>query len=110
MIFVMEIYRKIVTQSATTSDSMIPNQWNLVTGTYDSSTRAIKIYLNGVLGGTKTFSAGYANPNLDVNTTAVQIGKRINTERVIGGLDDVRLYNKALTASEIDALYLMGTH
>jgi len=42
-----------------------------------------------------------------INASAVNLGK-ISTSYLTGKLDDVRFYNKVLSSSEVQALYLMG--
>jgi antitoxin component YwqK of YwqJK toxin-antitoxin module len=82
------------------------NVWAFVTGTYDGST--VKLYLNGSLQASTTYAGnieyttnnplcfgGEATP-----TTCTQAG-----EYYPGVIDDVRLYNRALSASEVTALY-----
>jgi hypothetical protein len=81
-----------------------------VAGTYDPTVAQIKLYVDGVLEATNTFAgtAGWV-----VGDTIVQdatknwnIGRDSkNTTRLFTGLiDDVRIYNNALTAAEVKAL------
>jgi hypothetical protein len=78
------------------------NQWSHVAGTYDGTTR--KVYLNGteVLSDTSA-SGDFTSPSTDVLS---QIGKDINTNERdwSGGLDELLVYNRALSASEISDL------
>lgn len=79
-----------------------PNIWYHIVYTSNSSTK--NFYVNGLLSITRT------NSVQPFSTTAnLQIGKRWNdTEHYKGAFDEVRLYNKRLTAAEIYTLYLLG--
>jgi len=75
------------------------NEWHHVTGTYENST--IKLYVDGVLDTTTTG----ASP-MGKSTTSLLIGENPEaTGRYWNGLiDDVRLYRKALSASDISVI------
>lgn len=78
--------------------------WAHLVGTYDGAN--IKIYTNGVLSGTTAYVAAIA-----VGVSTVQIGGRENTasrQFLNGGVDDVRFYNRALSAQEIYELYTLS--
>jgi regulation of enolase protein 1 (concanavalin A-like superfamily) len=75
------------------------NEWHLVTGTYENST--IKLYVDGVLD-TTTASAspiGKSTTNLFIGENPEATGRNWN-----GLLDDVRIYRRALSPSEIGVL------
>ena len=75
------------------------NTWYHVVGTYDGATA--RIYVNGTLDGSNDFvSTGTGN------TDPLMIGGRDNnTDMFDGAIDDVRLYDRALSDSEISAMY-----
>lgn len=79
------------------------NQWVMLTGVISSQPTAF--YTNGVLFGTAGSGGGL---NADIGGY-VMIGTSINAnpsaEYFIGSIDDVRIYNRALTAAEIKQLY-----
>ena len=79
------------------------NSWTHVAGTYDGST--IKIYMNGVLAD----SFAYAGPLIH-STAPLLIGDAAGTGNYHwnGGLDEVALYNRALTGTEILEHYQLG--
>jgi gliding motility-associated-like protein len=85
-----------------TGDSLwLPNHWYFVAGTYDGS--AMKIYLNGAL--IKQYSV---SGTIDIYNEPVCIGRTKNypgNAYTPGSIDDARIYNRALTAAEIEALY-----
>ncbi len=76
------------------------NTWYHLTGTYDGAN--IKIYLNGVLSATtaRTGPIGTNTANINIGRDADSGGRRYYRGRI----DDVRIYNRALTAEEIQAL------
>ncbi len=79
--------------------------WYHVAGVYNSSSLTLDIYVNGVLdNGTLSGAVPASQFNSSVN---VNIGKRAAgaNRRFDGVIDDVRVYNYALTASEISAIY-----
>ena len=75
------------------------NTWYHVVGTYDGATA--RIYVNGALDGSNDFvSTGTGN------TDPLMIGGRDNnTDMFDGAIDDVRLYDRALSDSEVSAMY-----
>ena len=76
----------------------IDGSWQHVAATYDGTT--IKLYIDGVLEGSMPWTGTIAS-----NATALGIGAQSNNTRWFqGDLDDVRLYNRALSAGEIAAL------
>ena len=72
--------------------------WHLVTGTYDGTTG--RLYVDGILVASETFAAP---PNASF---PLFIGRfsSANGYGWNGGIDEVRLYNRALTAAEIQVL------
>ncbi len=85
------------------------NTWSHIVGLWDGTTAAngIKLYVNGVLKsvGTATFSAMWSQP-----TWNAYMGADVeNTRYYFNGLiDEVRIYNRALTPSEVEGLYNSG--
>jgi chitodextrinase len=85
-----------VESSANVNDGV----WHKVAGTYDGT--SLKVYVDGVLSGTSTA------PGVTLSSTsnALEIGGHCNGNAYIwsGAVDDVRVYNRALSASEVAAL------
>lgn len=77
-----------------TDCSLVSNSWTHIVISFDGSTR--KIYLNGILNKTETGSCGITNNN----TGDLYLGKNYT-----GTLDDVIIYNRILTQTEITELY-----
>ena len=87
------------------SDSLInnPNLWYHIVGTFNSSQQLINLYINGqiqvgqiTLGGT---SSSITPPGI------LQFGKYGNLNYSNTSLDDIGIWNRALTACEIQDLY-----
>ena len=78
-----------------------PNVWYYGVVTYDGS--IVRLYLNGQLEATKTSSL---NTVLDSN--GLLIGNRPGVAKWQGQLDEVTLFNRALSSNEIAALYAAG--
>jgi hypothetical protein len=72
--------------------------WLHVVATYDGAT--IKLYINGVLQGSKTATFQIASNSLPLAIGAQDDGYR----GFAGAIDGVKLFNRALTAAEIVAL------
>jgi hypothetical protein len=90
------------------------NQWYHIVAVYTFGTAgSAKIYVNGVLSA-GTWVQGNGTDAPDVNNTPVTIGGDICSgcsnvnEPIIGRLDDVRLYNRALSSTEVASLYNQG--
>lgn len=88
------------------STSALPlNTWTHVVGVYDGS--QAKIYINGVLNNSATSSGALCD-----TSSALVLGFNIETgttENFMGYLDDVRIYNRAISVDEVKRLYEIGT-
>ncbi|MGH7164355.1 MAG: LamG-like jellyroll fold domain-containing protein, partial [Nitrospiraceae bacterium] len=91
------------------STSLLPlDTWSHVVGTYDAATGELKVYFNGVLEQTVTATG----PMDSQPTTPFQIGG-FQHPPFIGGfftgrIDEVHLYSRALTATEVQARTCVG--
>lgn len=75
------------------------DRWHLMSFTYDGST--MNLYLDGVSQSTKT------NSPLNTGSSNLVIGSYIQSSNYFNGqLDEVRIYNRALTAAEVQQIYL----
>jgi hypothetical protein len=77
------------------------NVWYHVAGVYNASARTLDIYVNGVLDNgvlVGTVPTSQATNNVNVN-----IGRRTGGFYFNGIIDEVRIYNRALSAAEIQA-------
>lgn len=74
-------------------------KWTLLTFTYDGTT--IKTYVNGNLDTTNSFSG-----NIGYSSSGLYIGHNgIAGQYFRGLIDDIKIYNRALSASEVSAMY-----
>ena len=79
------------------------NTWYHVTGVYNAASSELHVYLNGQLDdGTLLGTVTTTQQN---STANVNIGRRpgISGHNFNGRIDDVRIYNRALTQTEIQA-------
>jgi hypothetical protein len=91
------------TKSGGTASSLIADQWNHIAFSYDASTYELALYINGSAVWIGTADSGYRTPV--TNTESLYIGGNPDGYSTLGAFNgdiaDVRLYNKALTASQI---------
>ena len=85
---------------AVTYGTLIPDNWYHLVMTYDSSTGKWYAYINGAQYLLKTLSG-----TIGISSTNLQIGRDLTIYFSNGLIDDVRIYNRALSAAEIKALY-----
>ena len=85
------------------TDNVPLNQWSHLAGTFDG--RYVKIYRDGELKHTKDIGRFV---KIDTTAQPVWIGRYGNTQYFSGSIDDVRIYDRALSAEEIRQLYWQG--
>ena len=95
------------TTFADSSVNLTPGDWYFAVATYDSASGDMKLYLDGSEVASGSHSAGGA---VDTNPAVpVALGANGTAERFFDGvLDDVRLYDRALSATEVSALFAAG--
>ncbi|MEK7574182.1 MAG: LamG domain-containing protein, partial [Patescibacteria group bacterium] len=84
--------------TGTGSGSMGTNTWHYLAMTYDGSN--IKIYLDGALASNNNFSLGFCN-----NPSSSYYIAQGSASPGVYLVDDARIYNRALSATEISAIY-----
>jgi hypothetical protein len=82
------------------------NVWTHVAATYTTADGALRVYINGTADGTATRGSAIASPA--GLSTLIGADARDITNFFNGTLDDVRVYNRALSAQEISALHAPG--
>ena len=76
-----------------------PNVWYLISGTYDGA--SIKLYVNNNLEASKKVTG-----KMDTYETDLFIGKSAEKKFYTSGhFDDLRIFNRAISKKEIEALY-----
>jgi hypothetical protein len=92
------------TVSSANSDNLY-NQWNHVLGIIDE-TGSTKIYINSQLMDSSIYNVNYSSCST-INTSLRFGGPWWNSDSqyYVGQLDDIAIYNRALTQEEITALY-----
>jgi Concanavalin A-like lectin/glucanases superfamily len=77
--------------------------WYYLTGVWDSSTNNLYLYLNGTLVASQNTAALVPDPS---SGNPLTIGQEVGVSDFTNGtLDDARVYNRALSAAEILAMY-----
>jgi hypothetical protein len=87
--------------------NVLDNQWHHLAFAYDETTSNMKIYRDGQLYSTQSW-AGHGKINMDASkVTGFYLGGKTTDwgKAFDGGLDQFRLYNKALTDAEVMELF-----
>jgi len=80
-------------------------KWYHLTATYDGET--LKAYKDGKLASSNTDPSGIA----DSSSYTIKIGRHaVRSEYFSGSIDDVRIFSRALSASEIQAIYNISSN
>lgn len=92
---------------------LTPGIWTHVAATYDAATGAMKFYVNGVELGSP-FNSAPPNTLIRTNDHELSIGSRQSGSAAYdlnfsGLIDEVEIYNRALTAEEIAAIFNAGS-
>ncbi len=88
---------------STSNSSLIINEWNFVMGTYDGA--SVNLYINGVLDRTAAVTGGAcqnAEPLIFGNERRFPLLPPAFSP-FLGNIDEVRIYNRALTLAEMQA-------
>jgi len=96
------------TPNGTGTDTVGRNSWHMVTSVYTASTSQLDNYIDGTLDNSTT---GVSQPNA-LATASLYIGEddpSIGGYHLFGALSDIRIYNRAITTTEITALYNVTT-
>jgi hypothetical protein len=99
--------------SVTTSAPLANNQWYHVAATLDGNTGDMSIYINGVLAAQTNTSLRPFGPLISSEEPTIGIGN-VGTScwdyvPFNGYIDEISLYSRALSQSEIEAIYNAGS-
>jgi hypothetical protein len=75
------------------------NVWRHVVAVWDRTQNKAYLYVNGVYDGYNNIPSGFSA------TTTLRLGGTHNNWYMKGYMDEMRIYNRALSASEIKELY-----
>jgi len=93
----------LISSRVNSIDKYDTKEWLHIVGTYDGNSKR-EIYVNGVIIAV-TATGTLSNTAID----SLHLGqKNDNTQRINGIVDDVRLYNAALSSSQIKQNYIAG--
>lgn len=86
-----------------TTSKLLPNQWYHIFVSYNQ--KSCSLYINGVYNNTKTFTT-----NPIINSSPLYIGNDTDggQDCIKGIIDDIRVYRRLLSQSEINLLYHEG--
>jgi hypothetical protein len=78
------------------------DKWTHIAVSRDGNSRIVNFYVNG----TKVYTVSYSSTNSPkTSTNPIQIGSRNGVQNFTGMIDEVRIYNRSLSATEIASLY-----
>ena len=93
--------------SVTSNRTVADNRWHHIAVSYNPTTGYSAIYIDGLYDNSGTLTTG----NIVSSDRTLQLGNIYYTSRIFyltGALDDVRVYNRALSQIEVTQLYKMG--
>lgn len=101
--WVFGVYNPVGTDMAVSANTAQLGQWTQLTAVYDAPSKQLRLYVNGVLSATvpRTQVVPYVAGPLRVGRTLWDSDP--NRDYVIGAVDEVKVYDRSLTASEISA-------
>ncbi len=88
------------------------NAWNFVAGTYDGIT--VRVYVNGVAGVSDALHAGSINPSPENDLLIGKADRKTPIDSGLpnsffkGAIDEVELFNRALSVQELDKIQNAG--
>jgi hypothetical protein len=92
-----------VLKGPTSTGTYALNTWHHVAGVVSKTAGTVTLYVNGSVGGSVTFPADSAAR--EYGTTPFRIGKGSSNWAANGKVDQVRIYNRVLSAAEVSDLY-----
>lgn len=97
----------VSTFNVVSPDPVSLNDWHHVVGTYNQGTLTSTLYVDGVLKKQQVVSGCGATPSISWAAASFKIGGQSTSQRLFrGDIDEVAIYNRALTADEVRDRYL----
>lgn len=92
---------------STNTSAISAGTWNHIVGTYDAASGVSKVYINGIERANTTFPAGALNYSVanSANEISCFNSGRWPGEGVVGALDHLKIFNRAMNAAEVKAEY-----
>lgn len=100
------IYNFTYSSNLAFANATTANNWKHIVYTYEQSTGVAKIYVDGVLGNQGTYTSWNTGNNINFF-----LGNSFGstTGAFNGAIDDLKIYNYALNATEVSSLYTNNT-
>jgi len=90
---------------AGTTNAIIDANWHHICAVLDPDNNEILLYIDGLLNNSNTKNWN----GIQTGSQSLRIGTALNNANTLNGsMDDIRIYNKALNALEVQNLYLLG--
>ena len=90
------------------SNPIYNDTWNHFVAVFNPSNLVLKLYINGILAITKSTSSSLINPD-NINNLFFGVyqpsGAPSGAEFLTGMIDDIAIYNRAISANEVQQLY-----
>ncbi len=86
------------------------NKWTHVVATWNGSGTPIRIYVDGILRNTSASFSGALSGMDGTTTSSIGRDKTAVSSEFFGSLDDIRIYNRALSNAEVSELYKMANN
>jgi uncharacterized protein (TIGR02145 family) len=90
-----------------TGTTIVAGQWYHAAATFDGPTKTCRVYVNGTLGveEVELYDMPDTAANVEIGGEGYQRNDGYNMD---GSIDDVRVYNRTLSATEVKRLYDLG--
>ncbi len=97
----LTVYINNAARATTANNVFTTNSWSYVGFAYSKSSGAVKIYVNGAVVASGSYSTA-----IGVDTSDLNIGGYTSSGYTFPGMiDDVRMYTRAVSATEVSGLY-----
>ncbi len=92
---------------STTPTTLSTGTWSHIVGTYDAASGVSKVYINGIERASDTFPAGALNYSVANSDNKISCFNSVRWpgEGVVGALDHLKIFNRAMSAVEVKAEY-----